>query len=79
MGGYGVTDTNAVTYTVDGNTIHGTLNRPLQANEGVTLNIRLPQGYFVGARTGNEWNPIVYIVSGICLVLAVFLWFRYGP
>lgn len=77
-GSYGSTDKDAVTYTVDGNTIHGTLNRPLQANEGVTLNIRLPQGYFVGARTGNEWNPIVYIVSGLCLVLAVILWFRFG-
>ncbi|WP_195268190.1 DUF2207 domain-containing protein [Eubacterium sp. 1001713B170207_170306_E7] len=77
-GSYGGTVTDAVSFTVDGNTIHGTLNQPLQPNEGVTLNIRLPQGYFVGMRTGNEWLPAVYIVSGLCLILAIILWFRYG-
>ena len=77
-GSYGSTNTDLVNYTVEGNTITGNLKQPLAAGEGLTLNIRLPQGYFVGARTGNEWNPMVYIVSGLCLALAVVLWFRFG-
>lgn len=77
-GAYGSTDTKLVDYTVEGNTITGKLKQPLAPGEGLTLNIRLPQGYFVGARTGNEWNPIVYIISGLCLILAIILWFRYG-
>ena len=54
-GSYGSVDTGAVNFTVTGNTIEGTLNRPLSAHEGVTLKVNLPDGYFY-----ESWFDYLY-------------------
>ncbi|MBC3804963.1 DUF2207 domain-containing protein, partial [Acetobacterium fimetarium] len=77
-GSYGSTDTTSVDFTVNGNTIEGTLNRPLTNNEGVTLKVNLPQGYFVGAFTGHEFDPLMYAMFILSILAAALIWFFTG-
>jgi hypothetical protein len=77
-GTYGSLDTTAVDFSVNGTTIEGTLNRPLLPNEGVTLKINLPEGYFVGAFTGDEFLPFMYIIFGLSLLGGALIWFFAG-
>lgn len=77
-GGYGSTNTDGVSFTVNGNTIEGNLNQPLSNNQGVTLKINLPQGYFIGAFTGNEFDPLMYIIFALALIGAAVIWFFTG-
>lgn len=77
-GGYGSTVTDAVDFTVTGNTIEGTLKQPLSNYQGVTLKINLPDGYFVGAYTGDEFLPFMYIIFGLSLLGGALIWFFAG-
>ena len=77
-GGYGSTITDAVDFTVSGNTIEGTLKQPLSNYQGVTLKINLPDGYFVGAFTGDEFIPFMYIIFGLSLLGGALIWLFTG-
>ncbi|MGL4546421.1 DUF2207 domain-containing protein, partial [Eubacterium aggregans] len=77
-GSYGATDGNAISYTVDGTTITGETTNALTANQGATMNVRLPQGYFVGARTGLEGVPFIYGSCFIGLIAGGVLYFLFG-
>ncbi|MDP2842111.1 MAG: DUF2207 domain-containing protein, partial [Acetobacterium sp.] len=77
-GGYGSTITDAVDFTVTGNTIEGTLKQPLSNYQGVTLKINLPDGYFVGAFTGNELEPFMYATFILSLLGGALIWFFTG-
>ena len=77
-GGYGSTITDAVDFTVTGNTIEGTLKQPLSNYQGVTLKINLPDGYFVGAFTGDEFLPFMYIIFGLSLLGGALIWLFTG-
>ena len=78
-GRQGSTDNSLFTHSVDGNIIRAATTRVLQPHEGVTLRVELPDGYFVGARDIKDTFYLkMYIFLLLSLVLAVFLWFRYG-
>ncbi len=77
-GVYGSIDNDMVSYTIDGNTINGTYNDVLPANNGLTVRLTLPDEYFVGARDNNT---DYYIIIGICIFIvfiAFVLWLLYG-
>lgn len=81
-GSYGSFDTTSVDFKVNGNTIEGTLNRPLAANEGVTLKINLPDGYFsesfLAGLMDSGWDLIVYEISILSLLLGFLIWLFTG-
>lgn len=77
-GAFGSTSGDGVRYQVDGNTITGEITRALGANEGVTINLSLPQGYYVGARDGNGWNRPALVTAVICLMISLILFLLLG-
>lgn len=89
-GSFGAFDTTSVDYKVNGNTIEGTLNRPLAANEGVTLKINLPDGYFsesflAGALDflseiflNSGLDSIVYGTIMLSLLVGFLIWLLTG-
>ena len=78
-GRQGSTDNSIFTHSVQGNIIRATTTRALQPYEGVTLRVELPDGYFVGTREIRDtFYSKMYIFLLLSLILAGFLWFRYG-
>lgn len=60
---------------VDGNTVQGSVADGLNPREAVTLFVRLPEGYFTGARTES---PVpVQILTGLLALLALYSIVRY--
>ncbi len=79
LGRYGEADTSAVYWEKEGNTISGHVLRPIEGGEYLTARIQLPESYFVGARDPvANWTMAVYIVSGLCVLLAFLLWAAFG-
>ncbi len=66
-----------VTYTVSGDTISGTLKGTLNAGEGLTLKISLPEGYFTYP-TPFPWATVFMVASAILALLALGLFLRFG-
>ncbi len=80
-GPYGSTYSGNVVWTVEDLTIKGQLVRPLRPNEGLTVALPLPEGYWVGARRHMpSLLPLLsrYPVSAAVILLAFLLWFRKG-
>lgn len=77
-GKYGQADMEAVSWTVNGTTITANTTRILDAGEGATLNIILPEGYFVGEKTTDwmEWLMMFIIIAAP--LLSIVLWLRFG-
>lgn len=78
----GSTDNTEVSYLVEGNTITGQLNRSLNPGESLTIALPLPEGYYSdvtpdGAFISSLASYYNYIFP-ILLLLAAFLWFRFG-
>ncbi|MBQ6285775.1 MAG: DUF2207 domain-containing protein [Bacilli bacterium] len=61
-GSKGTIGTTNLTYSTDGNTITGTYNQRLNAYEGITIRIELPEGYFT-----YEYKPNILGIVGIIL------------
>jgi len=75
---YSTNDTN-VSYTVTGNTIKGSLNNTLYSGNALTVRIKLPEGYFVGA--SNNWDYVMILqiaVSILFVIIAYSLWSKHG-
>ncbi len=82
---YGLTfsqETAAVEYSVEGQTITGSLQRALGPYEGLTVALTLPQGYFSTMPKSTDYvglidrfSPLVY---ALVTVLGGLLWFRKG-
>jgi len=76
-GAYGATSSDLVAWQVSGSTITGQTTRALNANEGITLNLRLPEGYYTGARTGQMGlpiaasGPVIALIAGLVLYLVL--------
>ncbi len=70
-------DTNRVSYHMEGNTIIGTLNTALGENQTLSISVLFPKGYFVG----NQSDIILYcgilLLPVLCLFYAIFIWIRY--
>lgn len=80
-GPYGSTDSSGVAWSVEGQEIRGRLLRPLGPNEGLTLALPLPEGYWVGAR--RHWPPLSSMLTGyplyvLLIAASAFLWYRKG-
>ena len=78
----GSTDNTEVTYSVEGNTITGKLDRSLNPGESLTIALPLPEGYYSevtpdGAFLNTLTSYYNYIFPAL-LLLAAFLWFRFG-
>ena len=75
----GSTNSSNVSYRVDGNVISGFLINTLSAEEGLTVRLTLPEGYFVGASTNIDMYSIAVIIFSLaCVLIADRLWAKYG-
>lgn len=77
-GAYGATGSDIITWQANGNTLTGQATRALNANEGITFNLRLPEGYFTGARNGRMGLPIAVAGPLIALAAGLVLYLRLG-
>lgn len=78
-GSTGSTNSSNVYYTVNGNTITGSLSKTLSAGQALTVRLTLPEGYFVGASTNfDTYTLFVIIFSVACVLIAYRLWAKYG-
>lgn len=71
-------DTSKISWSVKGNTVTITTKGTLPQGSGITLGIKLPEGYFKGELT-YKWT--YYQLYGLCAllgILMIFTWFRYG-
>ena len=74
-GSYGST-TNNIIYNVNGNVISGYTTKTLDANEGVTVRLVLPDGYFSEAKNIYDTNTILsFIVPIILVILSILLYY----
>lgn len=58
------------------NTIEGTILKPLSANEGVTIRIELPKGYFY--KKYNAASTFCVFLITLFLFISFIFWFAYG-
>ena len=75
----GSTNANDVIYNVDGNVISGYLTRQLNAREGLTVRLELPEGYFANAGIPIDFKMVLFfLIPILSLILAIYLWYKYG-
>jgi uncharacterized membrane protein YgcG len=67
QGKIGSVDTSGITYDIDGNTITGSYDGTLTANNGLTVRIELPEGYF------DVINIRLYRDYAICAIFIVLV------
>ena len=77
-GRYGYTDSNSVSYSLNGNTISGIYTDTLPAGNGLTVRLTLPDNYFVGARNNNTDYYIIIGISLVIVFIAFILWLLFG-
>ncbi len=77
-GSYGATDQGDLTYSVDGQTITASTTKELSPGTVLSIRIALPDGYFVGARTGEEYLPILYAAAVVSIIISLFAYFLLG-
>lgn len=77
-GPQGSSQTDGITYEVDGNTITGEYNSDLSSYNGLTVRIELPEGYFV-IKDYQKYIDYAVIALFIGLVVITFvLWLKNG-
>ena len=75
----GSTSTSGVTYSVSGNTIYCSTTRALAYGEGVSIYVKLPEGYFVAAKGYVGIFDIFAIILAIAFgIIAITLFVKYG-
>ena len=70
---------NYVTKEIDGNTVVITNNSDIPIYKSLTVDIELPEGYFVGGSWNYGWMS--FIISIIVILLTIYvirLWVKYG-
>lgn len=67
-----------ILYNIDGKTITGKYDGTIEAYNGITLRITLPEGYFVGAHSNNIDYYIIIGVSLGFVIIAGILWLIFG-
>ena len=77
IGSYGTKGFNGgAVYYVKDNYIWGNTSRVLKSNEGITVRIEVPQGYF-----NKQVNfPEIYVIAGMIIIMLIsfFIWFTFG-
>lgn len=75
----GSTDSSNVEYTVNKNTISGSYIGTLGIDEGLTVRLTLPEGYFVRtAEKYDNYEILVSIISVAFVIVSALLWGLYG-
>lgn len=78
-GEYGESNTDNISYDVDGNVITGSFERTLLAGEGLNVRMVLPEGYFIRKSVGSSLLECWYYIIPILGVLISYLiWKKYG-
>lgn len=73
------TNSSNVTYNVIGDTIKGSVNSKLYFEQGLTVRLTLPEGYFVGASRNLDYIMLLKIAISIgCVIIAYSIWNKYG-
>ncbi len=79
LGQYGSTNEESVAWEKDGDAVKGYVTRPMQGGEILTARFQFPDDYFTGETDPEAaWNIFVYVISGICVLLAALLWLLVG-
>lgn len=68
-------DGNAL-YEVKGNYVSGYTTKPLQPYEGITIRIKMPDGYFVSHK--SKWANYVWWGLLFCTLLSFLIWHIFG-
>lgn len=79
-GEYGSGTYEGLSYRLDGNTIYGELDSDIYLgyNEGVTVRLSLPEGYFERVET-TPWLAYAALILGVLAIgIAFLLWWLYG-
>ncbi len=75
----GSTNSNNISYSVNGNVITGYYNGTLSIGEGLTIRLELPEEYFTGASNNFDFMMLVTIFVPIIFAIICFLlWKKYG-
>lgn len=78
-GQYGYSNTDNISYDVDGNVITGSFYGTLLAGEGLNVRMELPEGYFIRKSVGSSLLECWYYIIPILGVLISYLiWKKYG-
>jgi uncharacterized membrane protein YgcG len=79
LGAYESGSPDGVVWQKDGNTITGHTTRAMTGGEFLTVQVWLPEGYFVGVTDPEAaWHIFVYALCGACVLLALGLWLALG-
>ncbi|MBQ9271761.1 MAG: DUF2207 domain-containing protein [Alphaproteobacteria bacterium] len=77
VGRYGTRGFNGgAKYSVSNAEIWGQTFQPLANNEGITLRIEVPEGYF--EHTYNRWGNAVWLGLLLCTLFSFLTWYQYG-
>lgn len=63
-------------YEVHDNYISGYITKSLQPGEGITVHIKMPNGYFVSHK--SEWINAVWFGLLVCTLLSFLIWHIFG-
>lgn len=78
-GEYGESNTDNISYDVDGNVITGSFDGTLLAGEGLNVRMELSEGYFIRKSVGSSLLECWYYIIPILGVLISYLiWKKYG-
>ncbi len=78
-GSIGEQSDSHVSYQVEGNTINGVLQEPLNEEQALTIRLTLPEGYFTGADYYiDAYSVLVCLFSFACILIAAGIWMKYG-
>lgn len=78
-GEYGESNTDNISYDVDGNVITGSFDGTLLAGEGLNVRMELAEGYFIRKSVGSSLLECWYYIIPILGVLFSYLiWKKYG-
>lgn len=78
-GKYGSSSTDGINYTIDGNIITGSYTNKLNINEGLTVRLELPEGYFIKDSILNHiLELLIYTIPIILVIYAYIIWNKYG-
>ena len=77
IGSYGTKGFNErAVYKVYQNALGGYLTKPLRPHEGITVHIKMPDGYFVTHK--SEWVKLVWFGLLLFTLLSFFIWHIFG-
>ena len=78
-GQYGYSNTDNISYDVDGNVITGSFEGTLLAGEGLNVRLELPDGYFIRKSVGSSLLECwYYVIPVLGVIVAYVIWKKYG-